>query len=61
MITKKYVRLIDTKEEIINKINEAKERNDQAEVCRLEENELHMILSDIEEEDFKMTGKFGLE
>ena len=61
MVTKRYVRLLEAKEKIIEKINEAKERGDQAEVGRLEEGELRMILSDIEEENFKMTGKFELE
>lgn len=61
MITKRYVRLLEAKEKVIEKINEAKERGDQAEVDRLEEDELHMILSDIEEENFNMTGKFELE
>lgn len=61
MITKRYVWLIEAKEKIIEKINEAKERGDQAEVDRLEEGELDMILSDIEEEDFNMSGTYDLE
>jgi len=51
MITKRYVRLIEAKEKLIEKINEAKERSDQAEAERLEEDELFMILPDLEEEE----------
>ena len=56
MITKRYIRLLEAKEKIIEKINKAKERGDQSEVDRLEEGELPMILSDIEEEEFNMSG-----
>jgi hypothetical protein len=60
MVTKRYLRLLEAKEKVIEKINEAKERGDQAEVDKLEEGELSMILSDIEE-NFNMTGKYELE
>ncbi len=55
MITKRYVQLIEAKEKLIEKINEAKECGDQAEAERLEEDELFMTLSDLEEEERRMS------
>jgi len=48
---KRYTRLLEAKEDIIRRINEAKERDDQVEAERLEEGELSMILYDLEEEE----------
>ncbi len=59
MITKRYVRLIEAKEKIIEKINEAKERGDQAEAERLEEGELSIILSNLEEAEREMSPTYS--
>ncbi len=55
MITKRYIRLIEAKEKVIEKINEAKEHGDQAEAERLEEDELSVILFDLEEAEREMS------
>lgn len=58
MVTKRYVRLIEVKEKLIEKVNEAKERGEQQEVERLEE-ELFMINSSLEEEEREMSPTYS--
>ena len=58
MITKRYVRLIEAKEKLIEKINEAKERGDQAEADRLKEEEF-ILLSELEEEEREMSPTYS--
>ncbi len=59
MEMKRYVRLLEAKEDIVRRINEAKERGDQTEADRLEENELSMILDDLEEAEREMSPTYS--
>ena len=59
MKMKRYVRLLEAKEDIVRRINEAKERGDQTEADRLKENELSMILDDLEEAEREMSPTYS--
>lgn len=58
-VTERYVRLLEKKEGIVRRINEAKERGDQGEVDRLKENELLMIDDQLEQLEREMSPTYS--
>jgi hypothetical protein len=55
----RYDRLLRDKEDIVRRINEAKERGDRAEADRLKENELLMINHILEEVEREMSPTYS--
>lgn len=51
----RYSKLLEKKEDVVRRINEAEERGDQAEADRLEEEELFILLSELEEVEREMS------
>lgn len=59
-ITERYVRLLEEKEGIVRRINEAKERGDHSEAEKLEENnELLMIDDQLEQLEREMSPTYS--
>ncbi len=54
----RYNKLLEKKEDVVRRINEAKERGDQAEADRLEE-ELFILLSELEEVEREMSPTYS--
>ena len=54
----RYNKLLEEKEKVVRRINEAKERGDQAEADELEE-ELFILLSELEEVERKMSPTYS--
>lgn len=55
----RYNRLLEQKENIVRRINEAKERGDQSEADKLNENELLIIQSQLEEAEREMSPTYS--
>ena len=55
----RYNKLLEEKEKVVRRINEAKERGDQAEADKLEEGELFILLSELEEVEREMSPTYS--
>ena len=55
----RYARLLEEKEGIVRRINEAKERGDHSEADKLEENELLMIADQLEQLEREMSPTYS--
>jgi len=55
----RYARLLEEKEGIVRRINEAKERGDHSEADKLEENELLMIDDQLEQLEREMSPTYS--